>query len=164
MLDESLFIAFKAGTRDAAVKVDINKSLETYFSKNIPKKKVSILKTTARLEYFASKKMLVVAHMLENKIDFWPIDNSGRVNTVTDPNIKCPRGMCVGPMDCVFVCCYDSHKVVQITHDAHIVCCYSMTNLPYPMAISISKDHSKMVVTSHLKGRSLGIFTLQKLG
>ena len=66
VLDENLFLASRAGTTDAAVKVDIHKSLETYFSKNIPKKKVSISRPIARLEYIASKKMLVVAHMLEN--------------------------------------------------------------------------------------------------
>jgi len=145
----------------AAETLDINTSEITPFSENIPQKKCKFTKQTTHVEYIGSKKILVVAHMFENKIDFWPIDDSASVKTVTGRNIKSPRGMCVGPMDCVFVCCYDSHKVVQITHDAHIVCCYSMTNVLYPMAVSISNDHTKMVVTSNLQGRSIGIFTLQ---
>jgi len=161
VVNSNTLIASHAVDENVAEKIDITTSVVTRFSENIPKKKWKFGDETSYVEYINSKKKLVVTHRRENKIDFWPIYDSASVKTVTGPNIKRPRGMCVGPMDCVFVCCYDSHKVVQITHDAHIVCCYSMTNLLYPMAVSISNDHSKMVVTSDLQGRSIGIFTLQ---
>jgi len=136
-----------------AVKVNVRTSVVSTFSKNAPQKQYKIREPTATVEYISAEKVLVVSHRLQDRIDFWPVDDSASIKTVTDPNIKKPRGMCVGPMDCVFVCCIDSHKVVQITHDAQIVCCYSMEDLPYPRAISISMDHSKMLVTSAYKGR-----------
>ena len=164
VFNEDTVIAGNVWRKATAVKVNVRTSVVSFFSKNAPQKKYKIGENTATVEYISAKKVLVVAHKLKDKIDFWPIDGNASITTVSHPNIKKPRGMCVGPMDCVFVCCYDSHKVVQITHDAQIVCFYSMTDLPYPVAVSISKYHSKMVVTSNCKWRTIGIFTLKALG
>ena len=163
VFDKDTVIAGSQWGKAAAVKVNVRTSEVSQFSQNSPQKEYKKRERTATVEYISAKEVLVVAHRLKDKIDFWPIDGSASITTVTHPNIRNPRGMCVGPMDCVFVCCYGSHKVVQITHDAQIVCFYPMTNLPYPMAVSISKDHSKMVVTSACKGRTIGIFTLKAL-
>jgi len=164
VFDKDTVIAGYVWGKATAVKINVRTSVVSTFSKNAPQKQYKINKRTATVEYISAKKVLVVAHRLKDKIDFWPVDDSASIKTVTHPKIKTPMGMCVGPMDCVFVCCHDSHKVVQITHDAQIVCCYSMTDLPWPMAVSISKDHSKMVVTSYCKGRRIGIFVLKAFG
>ena len=164
VFDNDTVIAGSRWKTATAVKVNVRTSDDSQFSNNVPQKQYESNKTTAIVEYISTKKVLVVAHRLKDKIDFWPVDDSASIKTVTHPKIKKPEGMCVGPMDCVFVCCYDTHKVVQITHDAQIVCCYSMTDLPYPMAVSISKDHSMMVVTSGCQGIDIGIFSLMALG
>ena len=163
VLDDQMLIAGSSTRRTTAEKVNMYSATITAFSKYVPQKEFKWGEATATLEYLASKKLLVVAHMLKDKIEFWPIDDSASVKTVTNDCIKTPRGMCVGPMDCVFVCCYGTNKVVQITHEGQLVCCYYLEKLNYPMAVSISKDETKMVVTSNLVGKSIGVFSLNKL-
>jgi len=164
VFDKDTVIAGSQWGKATAVKINIRTSVVSKFSKNAPQKEYKLRKSTAKVVFISAKKVLVVAHRLKDKVDFWTVDDGASIKTVTHPNIKTPEKMCVGPMDCVFVCCYDSHKVVQITHDAQIVCCYLMTKFPYPMAVSISKDHSKMVVTSFCGGKDIGIFSLKALG
>jgi len=163
VLDKDTLIAGSGWRKATAVKVNVRTEKVSQFSKNAPHKEYKLNETTAKVEYISAKNVLVVTYWLKDKIDFWPVDDSASIKTVTHPKIKQPEGMCVGPMDCVFVCCYNSHKVVQITHDAQIVCFYPMTNLLYPVAISVSKDHSKLVITSQFKGRRIGIFALKAL-
>jgi len=163
VFDKDTVIAGYLWGKATAVKVNVRTLKASKFSKNAPQKEYKYGQSTAIVEYISARKVLVVAHKLKDKVDFWPVDDSASIKTVSDPNLRQPEGMCFGPMDCVFVCCHDSHKVVQITHDAQIVCCYPITKLPYPRAVSISKDHWMMVVTSAYKGKSIGIFTLKAL-
>lgn len=74
-------------------------------------------------------------------------------------NIKGPRGVCVGPDDCVYVCCMYTQNIVQVSPSGKVISSHDLdTKLPY--SICISKTRKTLAVSNSENGkRRLELFT-----
>ncbi|XP_045180001.2 tripartite motif-containing protein 5-like [Mercenaria mercenaria] len=77
---------------------------------------------------------------------------------VTHPSVIKPCHMCVGLTDTIFVSCYGSHKIAQISQQGKVL---SVLDAPRcPKALSYSRLSMKMILSASDKPRSLHSFNV----
>lgn len=106
-------------------------------------------------------KFIYISQYKVNKIS--GIDFQGHTKfAFTHHQLHMPIGMFLGVSDKLFVCCYGTHQVCEVTPStrnfADIIC--GLEGLKGPMAIAFNTTRTKCVVFDDEKGKELKIFDM----
>ncbi|XP_053404874.1 uncharacterized protein LOC128558730 [Mercenaria mercenaria] len=147
MKDERNFVV---GTYDDTTPVRIVSlsGEEKDFSINFPSKKYPI--GTSVCTYIRNSDKVVLTDRNEHTVYIYDIKSNTRV-VVKDDQIKEPRGVAVGPSDCILVCSNKTNSIVQISQTGRILSSYKL-DMELPYRVCISKDKSLLAVSSNLNG------------
>ncbi|XP_045202616.2 uncharacterized protein LOC123556085 [Mercenaria mercenaria] len=154
---------FVIGTVDETTPVRIvsMSGEEKYFSVSFPNKKYSLRDSAC--SYIRNTEKMILTDRYEHTIYIYDVATNTRVD-VKDDQIKEPRGVAVGPSDCILVCSKDTHSVVQISQTGRILSSFKI-DMVYPFRVCVSKDQSILAVTNSCKGKmKLQLFKLTDSG
>ncbi|XP_053385687.1 uncharacterized protein LOC123538035 [Mercenaria mercenaria] len=121
---------------------------EKDFSINFPSKKYSM--ETSACTFIRNSDKVVLKDRYENTVYIYNTKSNTRV-VVKDDHIKVPRGVAVGPSDCLMVCsyCNETHTIVQISPTGRVLSSYKL-DMKHPFRFCVSKNKSLIAVTSNL--------------
>ncbi|XP_053403321.1 uncharacterized protein LOC128558378 [Mercenaria mercenaria] len=146
MKDERYFVV---GTQDDTrpVRIVSLSGEEKDFSINFPNKKYP--RDTGGCTYIRNSDKVVLTDRYEHSIYIYDIKNKTRV-VVKDDQIKEPRGVAVGPSDCILVCSENTNSIVQISSTGLFLSSYKL-EMKYPYRVCVSKNKSIVAVTNSAK-------------
>ncbi|XP_045202645.2 E3 ubiquitin-protein ligase TRIM71-like [Mercenaria mercenaria] len=150
---------FVVGTIDDTTPVRIvsMSGEEKDFSVSFPNKKYSI--NTIACNYIRNTEKLILTDRHEHTVYIYDVATNTRV-VVKDDQIKEPRGVAVGPSDCILVCSGNTNSIVQISQTGRILLSFKL-DMKYPYRVCVSKDKSILAVTNSRKGKTkLQLFKL----
>ncbi|XP_053404895.1 E3 ubiquitin-protein ligase TRIM71-like [Mercenaria mercenaria] len=154
--DESYFVV---GTVDDTrpVRIVSMSGEEKDFSVRFPNKKYS--NDTSACNYISNTEKLILADKLEHTVYIYDVATNTRV-VVKDDQIKEPRGVAVGPSDCILVCSMRTNSIVQISETYRILSSFKL-DMKWPYRVCVSKDQSILAVTNCCGGKmKLELFKL----
>ncbi|XP_052783128.1 uncharacterized protein LOC128219361 [Mya arenaria] len=133
---------------------------EKEFEPNLPMKQLKYKEAVTT--YIQNRQIVVLSDSSDNSINFHDVSGNTVITTVVrHASIQIPRGVCVGPGDCVFVCSRDTNSIVQLSPTGRLIgsCKVEMSR---PRRVAVSKDGTKLVVSNMVNGnRKLQIYELQ---
>ncbi|XP_053404880.1 uncharacterized protein LOC123556130 [Mercenaria mercenaria] len=149
MKDERNFIV---GTYDDTrpVRIVSLSGEEKDFSINFPNKKYPIGTSTST--YIRNSDKVVLTDKNEHTVYIYDIKSNTRV-VVKDDQTKAPRGVAVGPSDCILVCSENTNSIVQISQTGRVLSSYKL-DMKYPHSVCVSKDKSVLVVSNSAVDRT----------
>ncbi|XP_060592138.1 uncharacterized protein LOC132746877 [Ruditapes philippinarum] len=95
---------------------------------------------------------LVFSQRHKNTVTIYDIATRKNV-TVKDDKIKEPRGVAVGPFDCIFLCSRLTQSIVQISPDGCIITSFKIDNI-WPYMICFSKNKSTLAISNNSKRKN----------
>ncbi|XP_053404873.1 uncharacterized protein LOC128558729 [Mercenaria mercenaria] len=156
MKDEKHFVV---GTIDDTrpVRIVSMSGEEKDFSTSFPNKKYPI--GTSESTYIRNNDKVVLTDRYKHTVYIYDIKSNTRV-VVKDDQIKEPRGVAVGPSDCIMVCSENTNSIVQISQTGRVLSSYKL-DMYYPGSVCVSKDKSVLVVSNSAVGqKSLKTFKI----
>ncbi|XP_045184853.2 uncharacterized protein LOC123542888 [Mercenaria mercenaria] len=121
---------------------------EKDFSINFPNKKYPI--GTSVCTYIRNSDKVVLTERYEHTVYIYDIKSNTRV-VVKDDQINEPRGVIIGPSDCILVCSKGTNSIVQISQTGRVISSYKL-DMKYPYSVCVSKDKSVISVTNSSSG------------
>lgn len=103
--------------------------------------------------------IVVLADRYDNTIQLFNIQNK-TVQMITDEHIDGPRGICVAPDGYIYVCCQNTHTLVEISPTGNVVGRHKL-KLKFPRALCMTSDGSQLVVSNGI--RNSGMIQIYKL-
>ncbi|XP_053404905.1 transcription intermediary factor 1-alpha-like [Mercenaria mercenaria] len=95
---------------------------------------------------------VIISDRDENLVYIYDVTTNTRV-IVRDSRIQGPRGVAVGPMNCVFVCCKNTDSIVQVSPTGVILSSHKL-EVKFPFHVCVSEDKTKLAVSNRCKGKS----------
>ncbi|XP_045185931.2 uncharacterized protein LOC123543932 [Mercenaria mercenaria] len=120
---------------------------EKDFSINFPNKKYPV--GASACTYIRNSDKVVVTDRYEHTVYIYDIKSNTRV-IVKDDQISEPRGVTVGPSDCILVCS-KGNSIVQISQTGRVLSSYKL-DMKYPRRLCVSNDKSVIAVTNSATG------------
>lgn len=112
---------------------------------NLPKKRYGYFDCSCT--YIRNKDIAVLTDTINDAVRIYEFRKDGVVSLeVKDNEIKRPRGVCVGPDDCLFIYSSGTDSIVQVSLSGKIVATHEVPF--YPNKICVSKDGNKLTVAS----------------
>ncbi|XP_053403332.1 uncharacterized protein LOC128558382 [Mercenaria mercenaria] len=128
---------------------------EKDFSIDFHNKKYSI--GTSACTYIRNSNKIVLTDRDDHTVFIYDATTNTRVD-VKDQQIREPRNVAVGPLDCIFVCCKGTDSIVQISPSGKIVASHKI-DIRFPYSICFSKDKTRLAISnSSKKGVKLQLF------
>ncbi|XP_052791567.1 uncharacterized protein LOC128225698 [Mya arenaria] len=136
-------LAVTVGDKRVVRKFDLQNGSTTDLKFPLNDKKYE--KENCAIAYLNTRDTIVLSDKAEDAVLYFNMQGKAtETKTVKDGAIKGPTGLCVGPLECIFVC--SAHNIiVQISPTARVICYYPL-HVQLPTAISATKDCKKMVV------------------
>jgi hypothetical protein len=126
---------------------------------NFPSKQYKLNECTCT--YIKNRNKVVLSDRFAHTVYIYDIANNTRVAVNDEKIIKKPRGMAVGPADCIFVCSADTKSIVQISHTGQILSSHVL-DMEYPRNVCVSKDNTRLAVSNSAKGmKKLQLFKIE---
>ncbi|XP_053389259.1 protein wech-like [Mercenaria mercenaria] len=122
---------------------------EKDFSVSFPNKKYPIEESAC--SYIRNTEKIILTDRYEHTVYIYDIATNTRV-VVKDDQIKEPRGIAVGPSDCILVCSKGTGSIVQVSQTGRILSSYKL-DMKGPYRACVSKDQSFVVVTNNCVGK-----------
>ncbi|XP_045202646.2 E3 ubiquitin-protein ligase TRIM71-like [Mercenaria mercenaria] len=109
--------------------------------------------------YMRNTEKIILADRFQNTVFIYDVATNSTV-AVKDDQIKEPRGIAVGPSDCILVCSEETKSIVQISPTGRILSSFKL-DMVYPYSVCVSKDQSILAVTNACMGeRKIQLFNL----
>ncbi|XP_053391452.1 uncharacterized protein LOC128554228 [Mercenaria mercenaria] len=115
----------------------------SYLNKKDPECKI-------KCTYIRNRKNVAVTDT--KNVFLFDIATKKKVVVDEDARIVSPKGVAVGPFDCIFVCSRETNSIVQISHLGHILKSHEIDMLS-PCTICFSQDKTKLAVANSVWGR-----------
>ncbi|XP_053404872.1 uncharacterized protein LOC128558728 [Mercenaria mercenaria] len=143
-------IKFVVGTYDYTkpVRIVSLSGEEKDFNINFPNKEYTV--DTSACTYIRKRDKVILTDRQENIVYIYDIKSNSRI-VVKDDQIKEPRGVAVGPSDCILVCSKGTNSIVQISQTGSVLSSYKL-DMNFPFKVCVSKDKSLIAVSSNLNG------------
>ncbi|XP_045186356.2 uncharacterized protein LOC123544345 [Mercenaria mercenaria] len=130
---------------------------EKNFPVSFPNKKYLVGDSVC--SYIRNTEKIILTDMHEHTVFIYDVATNTRV-VVKDDKIEEPRGVAIGPSDCILVCIKGIHSIVQISQTGRIISSFKL-DMVFPFRVCVSKDQSVLVVTNSCVGkRMLQLFKL----
>ncbi|XP_053404950.1 E3 ubiquitin-protein ligase TRIM71-like [Mercenaria mercenaria] len=141
---------FAVGTIDDTrpVRIVSMSGEEKHFNVNFPNKKYSV--GTSACNYIRNTEKMILTDRHEHTVYIYDVATNTRV-VVKDKQIKEPRGVAVGPSDCILVCSMRTDSIVQISQTGQIISSYKLA-MKFPFRVCVSRDKSIVAVTNCCDG------------
>ncbi|XP_045202221.2 E3 ubiquitin-protein ligase TRIM71-like [Mercenaria mercenaria] len=137
---------FVTGTVDdtRSVRIVSLSGEEKDFSTSLPNKDCSLPAFVC--DYIRNSDKLILTDRLEHTVYIYDVATNTRV-VVKNDQIKEPRGVAVGPSDCILVCSNKTNSIVQLSQTGRILSSYTL-DMKLPYRVCVSKDQSIIAVTN----------------
>ncbi|XP_045170839.2 E3 ubiquitin-protein ligase TRIM71-like [Mercenaria mercenaria] len=107
--------------------------------------------------YIRNTEKMILTDRYEHTVYIYDVATNTSV-IVKDDQIKEPRGVTVGPSDCIMVCSDGTNSIVQICHTGRILSTFKL-DMDYPGRVCVPKGRSILAVTNSCVGeRMLQLF------
>ncbi|XP_053386239.1 uncharacterized protein LOC128550699 [Mercenaria mercenaria] len=144
LLDDDHFVVGVFNNTKPAIIVSRN-GTEEHFNLDFPLRKYDIETSQCLVLNTGDGSTLFLTIINDNYIHVFDLTNK-TCTRVTHPSVIQPRYMCVGPMDTIFVSCYGSNKIAQISQQGKVI---SVLDAPrYLKALSYSRLCKKLIVSA----------------
>ncbi|XP_053404881.1 uncharacterized protein LOC128558735 [Mercenaria mercenaria] len=128
---------------------------EKDFSTNFLNKKYPI--GTSACTYIRNTDKVALTDNSNHTVYIYDTTTHTRVD-IKDKQIREPRGVAVGPFDCIFVCSQGTDRIVQISPLGKNVASYKI-DMMMPYSICFSKDKTRLAISNSAgEGRKLQLF------
>jgi hypothetical protein len=125
---------------------------------NFPSKQYKI--DECACTYIKNRNKFVISDRFAHTVYIYDIANNTRAK-VKDDIFKKPRGVAVGPGDCIFVCSEDTNSIVQVSHTGRILSSHVL-DMKYPRSVCVSKDNRRLAVSNSYIGKlKLQLFKIE---
>ncbi|XP_053374903.1 uncharacterized protein LOC128547162 [Mercenaria mercenaria] len=108
---------------------------------------------TSSCTYIRSSNKVVITDRNEHTVYIYDTATNTSV-VVKDYQIKEPRGLAVGPSDCILICSMKTNAIVQISQTGRILSSYKL-DMKSPRSVCVSKDESVLAVTNCYSGKTM---------
>jgi WD40 repeat protein len=126
---------------------------------NIPSKQYKRDESTCA--YIKNPNKVVLSEKFAHTVYIYDIANNTGVEVKDEKIIKEPRGMAVGPADCIFVCCTLANSILQISHTGQLLSSHVL-DMKYPRSVCVSKDNTRLAVSNSAIGKiKLQVFNIE---
>ncbi|XP_045180002.2 uncharacterized protein LOC123539437 [Mercenaria mercenaria] len=144
LLDDDHFVVGVFNNTKPAIIVS-RSGTEEHFNLDFPLRKYDIKTSQCLVLNTGDGSTLFLTIINDNYIHVFDLTNK-TCTRVTHPSVIQPRYICVGPMDTIFVSCYGSHKIAQISQQGKVI---SVLDAPrYLKALSYSRLCKKLIVST----------------
>lgn len=143
---------------DCPLRMVSMEGMETDFS-NLPENRYTFDRSFCT--FIRNYNKLVLTDTSADSVIMFEMGNESNTKCIVKHgNIKGPRGACVGPDDCVYVCCMYTHNIVQVSPSGEVISSQRL-DMRFPYSICISKTRKTLAVSnSEVGGRQLQLFAL----
>ena len=142
-LGTDTFVVSTTGNKRPVRTIDVHGNEGEIQHKLLPNKTYMCTSDSA-CAYIPSTKTLVFSDEDQHTVYMCDL-TSGEGHVIKNDKIRYPRGVCAGPGGTVFVCSEDTDSVVQLSPQGDVLVSHRV-DVGYPLVISVSKDHKRVVV------------------
>ncbi|XP_053403330.1 uncharacterized protein LOC128558380 [Mercenaria mercenaria] len=105
---------------------------------------------TSACTYIRDRNKVALTDRYNHAVFIYDTTTNTRVD-VKDEQIRKPRGVAVGPFDCIFVCSNETGSIVQISPLGKIVASHKI-DMRLPYRICFSKDKTRLAISNCAQG------------
>lgn len=114
---------------------------------NLTEKRYDIGSSTST--YIRNKGIAALTDSNDYSIHVYDVKEKGVTERlVRHPDIKNPKGICVGPRDCLLVCSNDNDTIVQISPSGKVIASHKL-DMKSPYTLCMSRDGKRLAITSN---------------